>query len=310
MSRLEENLGLKIIIGARKAHVVVFEDMRPPAIIPQASKENRKYYRARPSQFAEYNYKKRLQERREAFYSMVYNNFQPLHSVMVTLTFGEDKPEIAMKADYTDLDICHKQFKKFIQRLNYHYDGFKYVATFARQPQSRKWHYHMICNITDADQSQWNTYWGDGFTWINGIETAQVLRRRAIYCVKNMSESAKDELKWEKGYLCSKGLQRNKVLRSWNEQEAQKCWEAFNCLKDSPKKYLYKASRVSGIKVETQTENGEVETNYFEGAQLNDDNISKGAQLWESQYHHISCHHNSDQYFDLLTSAVRKTKVA
>jgi wyosine [tRNA(Phe)-imidazoG37] synthetase (radical SAM superfamily) len=61
-----------------------------------------------------------------------------------------------------DLDFTHKEFKKFIQRMNRRYEDFIYLATFSRQ-ENGTWHYHMITNmIMDESVNNIQNIWGNG----------------------------------------------------------------------------------------------------------------------------------------------------
>lgn len=228
-----DNIEIKIILGAKRTRVIAYDglEIQPPFKNKGTTSLN-SAKRNGPSPFAELNYARRLKERKENFYAIVYNNFQSSHSVMITLTFS---PQNLV---YCDLGRAHVEFVKFIKRLNWHYKGFKYIASFSRQ-KNGNWHYHMICNITDMDQKQWMKVWKLGLVWVSYIPDDGVLRKKAIYCVKNMLESASDDLHAEKGYLCSHDLNRNLVFRSWNPKEAEECWKLFDQIKEKPKKELY-----------------------------------------------------------------------
>lgn len=213
------------------------------------------------------NYKQRNKNRRNVVGELIYNNFQPNKSAMITLTFAnikkedvekscfdikEDHPfyeankaiqtmelnyaamndifspgaalESAVSIDsennderYHDLKTCNKEFKKYIQKMNYRYDNFKYVAVMARQ-ENGNWHYHMICNIVFIDFNELKQVWGLGGVNIQKISSKTQLNKVMNYSCKNMN-NAKLDIKGEKGYLASKGLNRNIVLRSWVSSE-------------------------------------------------------------------------------------------
>ena len=236
----DQNIEIKITVGARRTCVAVYDgvQMQPPFKSKEKSPRS-SADRSGPSPFAEFNYMRRLKIRKKNFYAIIYNNFQANHAVMVTLTFS---PSFLVSGN---LAQAHAEFVKFIKRLNWYYEGFKYIATFARQ-QNGNWHYHMICNITDMDQAQWVKIWKLGFVWVSDIQTTEALRTKAIYCVKNMTECAEDELHGENGYLCSHKLKRNLELRSWNPEEEEECWRLFEQIKDKPCKELFCSSIPGG----------------------------------------------------------------
>ncbi len=281
MAENNESVNLKIVIGARRVQAVVYEGMEIEETVKRLQvPQTRTACHENPSPYAELNYQRRMQARKDAFFSLVYNNFQPEHAVMVTMTFASGSVDNSMV--YSKLDNAHAEFVKFIKRLNWHYEGFKYAATFSRQ-KNGNWHYHMICNITDMEQKQWVKLWKRGYVWVSPIQQESVLREKAIYCVKNMVEVAGDDLHNEKGYLCSQGLQRNIVLRSWNEEEQGQCWDTFDEIKDQPKKELY------SCRYENQPQSEE------------------DGQMGTS-YHYIKSYASFADKFDLLKSAIKRSR--
>lgn len=150
------------------------------------------------------------------------------------------KDECAFK--FQDLAVCNKEFKKFIQRMNYRYEGFKYVAVMARQ-ENGNWHYHMICNISYMKFDELKKVWGLGGAYIRKIGKKEELLKSKNYLKKNLIEARKD-LKGEKGYLASKGLKRNIVLRSWVEEEAEEYSEQAQRLNEVKKQVKYIRKRI------------------------------------------------------------------
>jgi hypothetical protein len=62
---------------------------------------------------------------------------------------------------YKRLSYCNTLFKKFIQRMKYRYDGFRYVAVAAKQDNGR-WHYHLVCNLNYIPFQELHDCWGHG----------------------------------------------------------------------------------------------------------------------------------------------------
>lgn len=151
------------------------------------------------------------------------NEIENMPYVINEIFFNNSQLEImdndgeVINQKYKDLKTCNKEFKKFIQRMNYRYTDFKYVAVMGRQDNG-KWHYHMVCNITFIEFDKLKQIWGLGSCYVQAIRCTSQLNKVINYAKKNMNNSSLD-LKGEKGYLASKGLNRNIVLRSWVESE-------------------------------------------------------------------------------------------
>lgn len=244
---------LKIVIGARRTQVIVYTD------VPVEEKEedgfieketepetplNNVFYNTcvatcdildkGTSKYRKHNYDRRRRARINSVRELIYNNFNPDYCCMVTLTFDSK-----MGKDFKELDVCHKEFKKFIQRMHYKYDGFAYVATFSKQKRGN-WHYHLICNIhSDTDPLMVKKIWKNGSVYISTIKGGSELREKVNYCIDNMEDVSVKYLQTEKGYLCSKGLQRNIVLCSWKEDDVEECLKYFQEIKTMDSKLIY-----------------------------------------------------------------------
>ncbi|MDD4752923.1 MAG: hypothetical protein PHT78_06690 [Desulfitobacteriaceae bacterium] len=245
------------------------------------------------------NYKQRKKNRKETFKDLIENNFQYQKSLFITLTFDPSigteivsepiilPPELepyhieidllkiqnelfspdyketkTISPKFQDLSACHAEFKKFIQRMNYRYDNFKYVAVFSKQANTGVWHYHMICNLKFIRFDELKEIWGLGSTYIRSMKSKGAMYKTINYCIKNMVAYS-DNLKGEKGYLASRSLNRSIVLRSWEgaEQRDFKAYknsldeEISNGLKYTHKritehKYMGKCESEDGIFVE------------------------------------------------------------
>lgn len=137
------------------------------------------------------------------------------------------------------LSYCNELFKKFIQRMKYRYDGFKYVAVAAKQDNER-WHYHLICNLNYIPFQKLYNCWGHGAVYFRSFrQSGGAGFWTAIhYMQKNMTAEA-ENMKGEKGYLASKGLQRSKVFRSWIASEQEVVSQIEQSLSKSKPLYQY-----------------------------------------------------------------------
>lgn len=304
---------IRIELGVRRTKVTVYEDVpytipkekncRMPKILTEAEKQKKEQLK---EVFSQSNYWRRLKKRRDTFKEIAFNNFEVPHVSLVTLTFDDSNRN---DKDYTVLDQTHREFKNFILRMNRVYDNFRYIAVFSRQ-QNGNWHYHMLCNLDRQTSSEEiGAIWKLGYVWIDYIESNSDFYDKVSYCVRNMQECGVAELQGEKGYLCSKNLNRNIVLRTWKEDEEQRCEEVFEELKDKPKKLLYTAKKVQGVKAKTvDEETGEILTYYDDQIQLNDWMKDCGYEEWISKFHHITSSVRYPELFNMLPTATKKLR--
>lgn len=131
----------------------------------------------------------------------------------------EQTKEPEPKEPFQELQKCNTEFKKFIQRMNYYYENFRYVAVMAKQKKGN-WHYHMFCNLPFIDYQELMEIWRNGGVYISKADKDS-FEIQWKYMLKNMSEDKAPDLAGEKGYLASKGLKRNVVYRSWQRDEAE-----------------------------------------------------------------------------------------
>lgn len=201
------------------------------------------------------NYAQRRKQRARMVHSLIVNNFNPNYFAMLTLTFGKlpertqpfsklseeerraiqkeidtERMDAAMGGvDYKEIHYCNYLFKKFVKRINYHYHGFCYVAVAARQKKSKKWHYHVCCNLTCIDEKALHEIWKHGMVHIWRPKESD-LETTWKYLVKNMNQEGGEDLVGAKGYLSSRGLLRSKVLRSWKEDEYEEYYKVKDYL--------------------------------------------------------------------------------
>lgn len=137
------------------------------------------------------------------------------------------------------LPYCNALFKKFIQRMKYRYDGFHYVAVVAKQDNGR-WHYHLICNLNYIPFQELHSCWGHGAVYFRSFRQSGGAGFWAAihYMQKNMTAEA-ENMKGEKGYLASKGLNRSKVFRSWIVSEQEAVSQIEQSLRETTPLYQY-----------------------------------------------------------------------
>ena len=163
------------------------------------------------------NYKRSQKRRRETIRRLVCTNFKNDSSKFLTLTF---------KDDIRDVKKANKEFKKFIQRLNYFIQKkdlnfkLKYVAVVEFQDKNRDGvvHYHIICNLPYIPKKFIEDTWGRGFIKINRIDKVDNL---GAYVTKYMNKDIDDDrLMGLKAYNCSKNLDRPVEFKNWKSDES------------------------------------------------------------------------------------------
>lgn len=143
----------------------------------------------------------------------------------LTLTFREN---------VQDLEWANDQFKKFIQRLNYHVTGekkavIKYVVVVEFQKRGAV-HYHtLFFNLPYVPHDELEKVWGHGWVSINAIDHVDDLGAYlGKYMIKTMegTENDKDQKdkkrrrdKGKKRYWASRGLIKPEVIPIKSEKE-------------------------------------------------------------------------------------------
>lgn len=167
------------------------------------------------SPYQEPNYEKTKQRRKYAIEEMANNTFDTEHSCFLTITFDGEKWG---KENTTNLKWTYNEIKNFIKRLNYNYDGFAYIMTYARQ-NNTNWHYHMLCNLPpQATEKSIQTLWGHGRVDKSEHKSEKHFENSIKYLIKNL-KSCEDELKGKKAYLCSRNVKRNIRICSWKDED-------------------------------------------------------------------------------------------
>jgi len=114
----------------------------------------------------------------------------------ITLTYAENMQELK-ESNYN--------FKKFIQRLNYHLDiKLKYSVVVEFQKRGAI-HYHLLAyNLPYIENSKLAEIWGHGFVKVNNIDNVDNV---GAYVTKYMSKDNDDpRLEEEKCHWSSRGL--------------------------------------------------------------------------------------------------------
>lgn len=246
-----------------------------------------------------------MKQRRKTIREICHNNFQIPNVSMLTLTF--DSKDMGEKS-CADISITHYEFKKFIQRVNDHYQDFKYIATFSRQGNGN-WHYHVMCNFDSKIKNKEITaLWKKGITHISPIETRQKYDAATQYLVDNMNESA-DELNGKRGYLYSKNMERDIKLDSWKEEHSEKFEKAFEKVVEAKRTILYETKTHLGIKgTKVNEETGELFEVYIPDREINSLLADAGYESWDTIYTHLTSAADFSEMFSELKTATEKPK--
>lgn len=156
-----------------------------------------------PSDRSEYSLKRAKNNIRR-----VINSNYDIFDKFISLTFGPNE---------TDLDYCHYEFKKFIQRLKYRYPDLEYIVVVEFQKRGAV-HYHMLSNLAYVRNSTLRQIWGHGFVRINRIDRVDNI---GAYVVKYLKKDLNDSrLNGRKCYFKSKGLKEPIIYTQKKEVDA------------------------------------------------------------------------------------------
>lgn len=291
--------GYKLELGRKRTRVTTYENLRLNTTSPIKEEKPKKIKPSIPSNYADYNYYNRIRSRRNKIRELAYNSFEYQNAVMITLTFDTPTHE---------LQQAHKQFKKFIQRVNSHYDGFRYLATFSRQ-KNGNWHYHVLCNFKPTTKnSTIRDLWKNGITYITFFDKQTLFDTAIKYLISNMEESAND-IKGKHGYLASDNLEKNIVLTSYKAEHEKEFDEAFQRVLDNNRTILYSTKNHLGIQgEEVNEETGEMFTCTIPNRELDPVLEQAGYSSWDSIFTHLSSSARFDEKFSILQTAVPKPK--
>lgn len=295
--------GYKIILGRRRTRIVAYENLRLQTTQPIKEDKPKKIKPSIPSNYADFNYYNRMKQRRDTIRELAYNNFENVYSTMITLTFESDKNQ-----NFTNLDNAHKAFKTFIQRINHHYNNFRYIATFNRQ-RNGNWHYHMLSNLPMSTRNRdIKAIWGNGITYVSQIRTQTEFDTSVQYLINNMTDSASDT-RGKHGYLSSKNLERNIVLTSYKAGDIKEFDKAFERILESNRTILYSTQNHLGIQGETvNEETGEIATYTIPDQELDEMLENAGYKSWDSTFTYLSSSARFEEKFSTILPATPKPK--
>lgn len=298
--------GYKLVIGRRRTHITTYENLRLQSTKPIKDDKPKKLKPSVPEQlitessrYADFNYYQRNKKRRDRIRELGYNSFDFEHSVMITLTFN-----IPM----THLEEAHYLFKKFIQRVNSHYDNFRYLATFSRQTNG-SWHYHVLCNFKPTMKNEMvNSLWTHGFTYVTWFKNQALFDTAIQYLIDNMAAEG-EEKRGKRGYLASSNLESNIVLTSYKEQDQAEFDEAFQRVLENNRRILYQSQFHLGIQGETvDTDTGEVHTYTIPDETLTPMLENAGYKSLDSVFTHLTSAARYDEKFSIIQTATLKQK--
>lgn len=297
--------GYKLKIGRKRTHVTTYENMALQTTSPIKKDKPQKIKRSIPSDYAKFNYYNRMKKRRQEIREICWNNFDLPDVVMLTLTFDQKGN---VEKNFARLEDAHREFKKFVQRVNSHYENFRYLATFSRQ-NNGNWHYHVICNFQHSiTNNEITNLWKNGITYVSYIDTIEGYKKAITYLTDNMDESA-DALKGKHGYLCSRSVERDIQLVSWREEQFDEFVEAFTKVKQEKRRILYETRNPLGVKgTRVNEETGEAFEVHLQDRELTPALEYAGYEKWESIYTHLTSWADFSDKFKPLKSATLRPK--
>lgn len=298
--------GYKFKIGRHRTHITTYENMQLQTTQPIKKDKPKKIKPSIPSQYKDFNYYNRMKQRRKALKELCYNNFDTTNVTMLTLTFDST---LNTEKSFTDIQTAHYEFKKFIQRVNDHYDNFKYAATFSRQTNGN-WHYHVLCNFSHhMKNEEVGHLWKNGITYITYVDTNSLFGTVVEYLIKNMNDVS-GELNGKRGYLCAKSMERDIVITSWRAEHDKEFGEAFEKVSNSARKILYESKNHLGIRGKRiNEETGEEFVVTIPDMELNPLLEQAGYESWDTVYTHLASHADfSDKFSPLVTATLKHKK--
>jgi len=147
------------------------------------------------------------------------------HGRFFTSTFADNIKE---------MNFANHEFKKFIQRLKYHYGDFKYLTVVEFQKRGAI-HYHMLSNFGYIEQCYLEKIWGNGFVWINDLlksNKGKPVDNVGAYLVKYMNKNIIDKrLMGKKAYFTSRNLAHPEI--AYENIGLNECFEKYDLSKNN-----------------------------------------------------------------------------
>lgn len=200
-----------------------------------------------PSPNAEGNYIRRMKKRAKTIKEKCRNCFSVGNAVLVGLTFDKQK---CADIDLKDIKQTHKEFNKFIKRVNRRYEGFCYVATFDKQGMGN-WHYHMMCNFPVAGnyieaRIILENLWQNGRVYFSEVLSERHFNNCVRYMNRNMFNHDSDK-RGIKGYLASRNAKGKIVVSSGRVTDKQKFKKIDNDVKQYTLEEIYSTKKRVGF---------------------------------------------------------------
>jgi hypothetical protein len=233
----------------------------------------------------------RIKQKSKNFRELAWNNFDKNNSQMLTVTFDpklESNQDLNGKSLCNNLNFAYREFKKFMQRMNYKYDNLCYLAVFDVQ-NKYNWHFHILINLPDdVKDTEIKEIWKNGRVSISRIRGNESMFRGEVdYLVKNMTNSIRylnDHME-SKGaevhsFFRSKNLKHDIALNSWDENRTDYDGLLDEIRSTKPTyKPLYTTTRLIGTKnVLLDNKDTEVEELINFGALYTEDMLQYGIQ--------------------------------
>lgn len=144
------------------------------------------------------------------------NGFEGGKCMCVTLIFD---PSLSPDKDFCDLDTAHKEFEKFIKKVNDRYDDFRYVAIFFKFEEYNCWKYGLICNFSsDVSEEKIGSLWKNGVAKKVDIPTEYDMGE-AVTLFMGITKANTNILKKGKWYFASDNIEPSIVYHSWIPEE-------------------------------------------------------------------------------------------
>ena len=153
--------------------------------------------------------KKTAYRRRNTFRRRVLANFTGKKSKFYTFTFEDD---------IRDIHVANKYWSEFVRRMRDEFGKFQYATVIEFQDKNRNGvvHYHMIANLPYIDFNELTKLWGNGHVYVKSIKHVDNV---GAYMIKYMCKDLDDKrLDGKKAYMCSQGLEKEKVYRGHNAE--------------------------------------------------------------------------------------------